>query len=180
MLASKMNLKLVTPIKRIMFSLFLLPLIISTNVDVYGALESLNESLAYKYGSTTDRSKMEIEQLFKECTVLLADLTVDIYFEDKCKPVIDHYKGLGWYVVTISKSLAEKEKDQIGLALGFTGLFGCQSERFEGHVLLQDREDCQKVIKYYLEDGYDLVDKYDKKVELVQMQGNQTTAAGSK
>jgi hypothetical protein len=39
---------------------FLLPLMKSTNVDVYGSLDSLNESLAYKYGNTTQKLKMEM------------------------------------------------------------------------------------------------------------------------
>jgi hypothetical protein len=66
-------------------------------------------------------------------------------------------------------------------------------ERFENHLLLHDNDDdtgmntftgivdytgvipkCQKVIQYYLNNGYDLVDKYDKKVELILRQGPST------
>jgi hypothetical protein len=35
---------------------------------------------------------------------------------------------------------------------------------FSKHLLLVDSDKCQRVIEYYLGNGYDLVDKYDEKM----------------
>ena len=151
---------------------------------VYGSVD-YNESLAYKYGNTTDKLKMEIEHLFKECVdfINIPDQSkygisgeVVIYLEDRCKPVIDHYKNLGWEVKKIGEGINDRKKDVITFAIGFLTSGACLNERFETHVLLNDFDECQRTIEYYLSNGYDLVDKYDEKVELIQRQGNETGA----
>jgi hypothetical protein len=170
---------------------FLLSLIIPTNLDIYGseeyneslALKQYNETLAYKYGDTAERSKMEIEHLLKECeqpSALGLPGMKTIYIEDKCKPVIEFYKGLGWEITRIGESIQDSEKDTITFTIASLAIGTCLLERFEMHVLLSGLDECQKTIEYYLANGYNLVEKTDKGVELVQRPGNETGAIGNK
>jgi hypothetical protein len=167
---------------------FVLPLITSTNVDVYGSQDSLNESLAYKYGNPTEKSRMQIQELFSECvesSIKPGEMPdgksgyATIYLGDKCKPVIDFYKNLGWDVTDIAKS-TDNGLDTITLGTGFFSHGSCLIEKFEEHVLLRDADYCKRVTEYYVANGYDLVDKYNEKVELIQRQGNETGAIGNK
>jgi hypothetical protein len=71
---------------------------------------------------------MEIEHLVNECVETMnvpdpfkfgASGMVGIYFEDKCKPVIDYYEYLGWNVTSIHQGTSDRKKDIIDLRLDF-------------------------------------------------------------
>jgi hypothetical protein len=163
------------------FSVSLLSLIIPTDLYIYG-LQEYNQSLAYKYGNTTERLKLDIQHLYNECVENIAPPTdytgigsAEISFQDKCKPVIKYYEDLGWFVTNIGESIYNRGSKYDSALLSFGLNFGgCVADRFEQHVLLTlefTELDCQKVLEYYLGNGYDLVDKYDEKVELIKKQG---------
>lgn len=159
------------------FPVFLLSLIVPTDLYIYG-LQDYNETLQYKYGNTTEKLKMEIkgkiERLFKECKSPIQGLpdTVSIYFEDKCKPIIDYYKNLGWQVTALYESPIDPKKDVIVISSDAMILGTCLKEKFGTHVLLSNLDECKKVREYYLDNGYDFVEKIGEGVELIQRQNS--------
>jgi len=127
-----------------------------------------NQSLEYKYGNTT-----KTESLWDQCVeygsrTFMVESAV-IYFMDKCKPIIKEFEINGYYVSDIGKKYADVNADMITLVKSYEETAqDCLYENFQVHFLLHDNDKCQRVIEYYLANGYDLVDKYDNKVELIQ------------
>ena len=99
------------------------------------------------------------------------DESAVIYFMDKCKSIIKEFEINGYYVGDIGKKYADINADMITLVKSYEETAqDCLYDNFEVHVLLVDSDKCQRIIEYYLGNGYDLVDKYDNKVELIQGQ----------
>jgi hypothetical protein len=156
------------------FSVFVLSLIIPGNLYIYGIPEN-NQSLEYKYGNATERTKMDYRSLYNECVEYGSKPfgQAIILFVDKCKPIIKDYEMAGFYVSDFQKSLNDQKEDTIKIVRShFTSDDDCLFEDFKEHILLFDSDKCQRVTEYYLNNGYDLVDKYDKKVELIQRQNS--------
>jgi len=139
-----------------------------------------NQSLEYKYSNTT-----KTESLWDQCVeygsrTFMVQSAV-IFFMDKCKPIIKEFEINGFYVSDIGKKYSDINADMITLVKSYEERAqDCLYDNFEVHVLLHDSDKCQRVIEYYLGNDYDLVDKYDAKVELIKVQGNETGAIGNK
>jgi hypothetical protein len=94
---------------------------------------------------------------------------------------MEHLEKKGWRVDTIGQTplndLNDIKEDLIYLVFGIEPpKHTCVTEMFKWHVLLKDNDNCQNVVQNYLGNGWNLVDKYDEKVELIKGQGNQTGA----
>jgi hypothetical protein len=141
-----------------------------------------NQSLESKYGNTTEGPKTLWDECVEAGSSTFNDQWATVLFLDKCKPIINDYETQGYYVSDIGKGKwLETKGEVVWLVKSYeTTAQDCLYDNYKEHVLLVDSDKCQRVIEYYLGNGYDSVDKYDKKVELIKRQANQTGPIGKR
>ena len=152
------------------------------NLYVYGSQE-YNETLEYKYATPEEKLKLDSQHIRSDCMVL-RDMALFILMLDKCKPIVEEEeKDGGWRVDGIGQTVLNEvndiKEDLITLIHDTTGInsepiclteISGKAKMSAWHVLLKDNDHCQRVIEYYLANGWELVDKYDEKVELIKNQ----------